>query len=79
MLKISENFYNTVASVVTLFFTTGMLSFILTFLNNKQNDFSFNIWLETWKLVFLLAYLISLFLPKLIRKTMLLIFEVIEK
>ena len=79
MLKISENFYNTVSSVVTLFFTTGVLSFILTFLNNKQNDFSVNTWLETWRLVFISAYLISLFLPKLIRKTMLLIFEVIEK
>ena len=74
MLKISSTIYNIIVSISTILITTATLSFVLTFLNNEQKEFPFSIWLKTWKLVFILAYLISLFLPKLVQKIISLVF-----
>ena len=76
MLKISGVLYNSITSAVTILLTTAVISISLTFLNNEQKNFPFNAWLETWKLVFILAYLISLFLPGLIKKSASLIFKI---
>ena len=76
MLSISVVLYNRIISVITILLTTAIISFTLTFFNNEQKIFPFYKWLETWKLVFILAYLISLFLPGLIKKSASLIFKI---
>ena len=76
MLNISGVLYNRIISVITILLTTAIISFTLTFLNNEQKTFPFYAWLETWKLVFLLAYLISLFLPGFIKKSASFIFKI---
>lgn len=74
MIKISNTFYNIIVSVITVLLTTAILSFILIFINNKEKEYPVYVWLKTWKLVFILAYLISLFLPKLTKKLLSIIF-----
>ena len=76
MLNISGVLYNRIISVITILLTTAIISFTLTFLNNEQKTFPFYTWLGTWKLVFLLAYLISLFLPGFIKKSASFIFKI---
>lgn len=79
MIKIRYMTYNIIFSITATLFTTAIISFILVFLGSSPDAFPIYRWLKTWKLVFILAYIISLFLPKLINRLISSIFKVIEK
>lgn len=76
MIRIPSTLYNIIVSIFTILLTTAVLSFILIFSNNELKEFPFDTWLKTWRFVFIIAYLLSLFLPKLIKKLVSLVFRV---
>lgn len=78
MIKMKEKTYNIVFSLILTLVTTAIISLILTFFGKDPEEFRVIKWLKTWKLVFMLAYIISLFLPDLIKRLMPLIFQIIE-
>ncbi|WP_445448620.1 DUF2798 domain-containing protein [Enterococcus faecalis] len=51
---------------LNFFITTGIISLILTLLNLKGHGFILLGWLKSWGVAFLVIFVLSFFLPKLI-------------
>lgn len=67
MISLNKHTFQIVHTILTTLISTMILSFLLTALKNTEGSFPWMIWIQTWSLVFLVALILSTFLPKITR------------